>query len=108
MTEQPNLEYLKQFSGGDQAFEKKLFTVLKKEFPVEKETYFQNLKLNNFKLASENVHKIKHKISILGLEKSYQLATEHENNLRESNASLKDEFQTVLNVITDFLETLNY
>ena len=52
------------------------------------------------------MHKIKHKISILGLEKSYNFAVDHEDNLKEGIPSLKDGFNTILQNITEFLNKL--
>jgi hypothetical protein len=42
------------------------------------------------------VHKLKHKISILGLEKSYYIAEEYENNLNDSLIILQIEFEAIL------------
>lgn len=104
--EQPNLSYIESMSGGDKAFEKKLIDIIKNEFPEEKEVYYKNYKANNFKLAAENVHKLKHKISILGLEKSYEVAVAFENNLLEGNTNLNEGFESILNTITNYLQQL--
>ncbi|MBU3821269.1 Hpt domain-containing protein [Flavobacteriaceae bacterium XHP0103] len=106
MIEKPNLSYIHSLSGGDKTFEKKLITILKTEFPVEKKLYEKNIKSNNFIESAENVHKLKHKISILGLIKSYEIASEFENNLKESNISLKDDFDDIMQNITNYLNTL--
>ncbi|TXG35320.1 Hpt domain-containing protein [Seonamhaeicola maritimus] len=104
--EQPNLSYIHSMSGGDKLFEEKLINILKDEFPNERKIYYQNYKSNNFKLAAENVHKLKHKISILGLEKSYEIAVAFENNLLEGNTNLGQEFESILISITNYLEKL--
>ena len=65
----PSLIYINKLSNGDAVFSKKLITVMKAEFPIEKRLYNKNISLKRFKLAAENVHKIKHKISILSFEK---------------------------------------
>ena len=106
MIEQANLSYIHSLSGGDKTFEKKLIDIIKTEFPVERAIYEKNMKFHNFKEAAENVHKIKHKISILGLEKSYELATEYEKNLKESNHTLEDAFDVIMQNITAYLVTL--
>ena len=69
---------------------------------------FLILKFKNkkYKLAADNVHKLKHKISILGLEKSYEIAIAFENNLIEGDTSLYKEFETILNTITNYLQKL--
>jgi hypothetical protein len=106
MKETPNLNYLSQFSRGDKSFEEKMLTVIKSEFPEEKKIYYKNLEEKNYKLASDNVHKLKHKISILGLEKSHVIATNHENNLRDGNPELAADFDIIMQTITDYLDTL--
>ncbi|WP_396600819.1 Hpt domain-containing protein [Algibacter sp. R77976] len=104
--EQPNLSYINQLSGGDKAFEDKLIAIIQKEFPEEKAIYFKNIENNNFKEAAGNVHKLKHKISILGLEKSYEVAVNFEENLLEQSTTGKVEFENIMQIITDFLATL--
>ena len=104
--EKPNLSYIQSMSGGDEAFEKKLINIIKAEFPLEKEEYYNNYKANNFKLTADNVHKLKHKISILGLEKSYEVAVAFENNLLEGETTLNQEFESILINITNYLQQL--
>ena len=104
--EQPNLSYIHSMSGGDIAFEQKLIGIIKQEFPNEKKVYFNNISNKNYKLAAENVHKLKHKISILGLEKSYDISVAFENNLLEGNTALQNEFESILTIITNYLHKL--
>ncbi|WP_299105618.1 Hpt domain-containing protein [uncultured Winogradskyella sp.] len=104
--EQPNLSYINSMSGGDKAFEQKLIDIIKGEFPEEKSVYFENIEAKNYKLTAENVHKLKHKISILGLEKSYDVAVNYENNLIDGNTEGRIEFESILQIMMDFLETL--
>jgi HPt (histidine-containing phosphotransfer) domain-containing protein len=105
--EQPNLSYLNSLSGGDKEFEKKLIQIIKSEFPGELKTYKHNIEHKNYLKASENVHKLKHKISILGLEKSYEIASEFEISLKENeDDSLKEEFEKIMQIITDYLMNL--
>jgi hypothetical protein len=104
--EEPNQNYINNLSDGDEIFKQKLIAILKKEFPVEKQVYFDNYNNEKYNLAADNVHKLKHKISILGLEKSYELAVIYEENLLEGNTSREKEFKTVLKTITNYLERL--
>ena len=52
------------------------------------------------------MHKLKHKISILGLEKSYYIAEEFEENLKENSSHLQSDFESILKRMQDFLDTL--
>ena len=103
--EQPNLNYIKSMSGGDQAFEQKLLGIIKQEFPQEVEVYQMNMSLKEYGKAADNVHKLKHKISILGLQKSYAIAQDYEKNLLEGSTSLEADFSTIIHLIASFLET---
>ena len=104
--EQPNKSYIHSLSGGDIVFEQKLIDIIKNEFPTEKEVYFNNMAEKKYKPAADNVHKLKHKISILGLEKSYEIAVAFENNLLEGDTNLNTEFESILNTITNYLQQL--
>lgn len=102
--EKPNFSYINSLSGGDKEFEKQLLDVVKIEFPREKNLYSTMLSEKKLSEAGDVVHKIKHKISILGLEKSYDVANTFEDNLKDGNTALQDEFEGILNMITEFLE----
>tara|TARA_R100000789_G_scaffold83128_1_gene78614 strand:- start:247 stop:573 length:327 start_codon:yes stop_codon:yes gene_type:complete len=104
MVEKPNFEYIKKLSNGDREFEITLFEVLKKEFPEEVLAYKLNLKKANFKRAAENVHKLKNKISILGMEQAYLMSLDYENEIREGRISKKNKFHATLNEVADFIE----
>ncbi|WP_248722636.1 Hpt domain-containing protein [Seonamhaeicola sp. ML3] len=104
--EKPNLSYVETMSRGDESFVKKIIGVIKDEFSGEVEEYNSNYNSENFKLAAENVHKLKHKISILGLEKSYAVANDHENSLKEGKGNLHEDFLSILQIIKDFLGTI--
>ncbi|MBT8302995.1 MAG: Hpt domain-containing protein [Bacteroidia bacterium] len=106
MKESPNLEYIEELSGGDKAFKDKLISIIKKEFPQEELIYKTNLASKNYVQVAGNVHKIKHKISILGLVKSYELAEKYEHELLENKTDLKEEFESILAKIKLFLEQL--
>jgi HPt (histidine-containing phosphotransfer) domain-containing protein len=103
MEEQPNLNYIKEISGGDHDFEKKLIDVVKSEIFHEIEEYEENLNELRLTKAAENVHKLKHKISILGLEKGYQTAIEFENELKEGKISLRQQFNEILNCMVTYI-----
>lgn len=106
MNEQPNFSYINQLSGGDVAFESKLINIIKVELPKEVEQYLWHLHHNKYELAANDVHKLKHKISIFGLELSYKLASEYENELRAEDTSRKNEFLEVLNAMINFIEEI--
>ena len=55
-------------------------------------------------MTADNVHKLKHKISILGLDKSYEIASAFENDLLKGNKSLNQEFKSILINITNYLQ----
>ena len=105
--EQPNLKYIKELSEGDSAFETKLISVLKKELPEEFEEFSKNFEEKNFIKTAGNVHKLKHKISILGLTKGYEEAAKFENDLRDHQRIERyDSFVKIIKSMMDFLSPL--
>lgn len=104
--EQPNLHYINELSGDNQEFKAKLISILKEELPKEIQGYSKEIKNLSYYDASQSVHKLKHKISILGLEKSYYLAEEYEGNLINENAFLRLEFDTILKSMQEFVNSL--
>lgn len=105
--ETPNLEYIKSISGGDTAFEDKLITIIKTEFVTEKETYFRYLKLKDYEQMWKLVHKIKHKIGILNLKQSHGIAVQYEEDLKNKETDLEENFNQILESISVFLKTVN-
>ncbi len=104
--EQPNLNQINELAGDDIAFKAELLAVIQKEFPKEKQYYHNCVLAKNYEKTAEIVHKLKHKISILGLEKSYEIAVLYENSLREGANDFKKEFEKILLSIGEFLEVL--
>lgn len=104
--EKPNLSYINDIARGDENVKKVLINVIKNEFPEEKKDYYESLNEKNYKKIEENVHKLKHKISILGLENSYEVANQFEHNLREHKLEGVDDFEKILIVITTYLKTM--
>lgn len=104
--EQPNLTYVEQLARGDNAIRQTLIDVIKTEFPDEKQDYYDSLEKKDYKKIEENVHRIKHKISILGLEESYKLANTFEHNLREEKMDGVEDFEQILQIITAYLKTI--
>ncbi|MDT0643819.1 Hpt domain-containing protein [Zunongwangia sp. F363] len=104
MKEAPNLSYIHQLSDGNKDFEEKLLNVVRRELPEEIEVFKQNIRNKNYKEASANVHKLKHKISILGLEKTYHLAEDYESELREGENKRQAEFEEKLQMMLAFVQ----
>ncbi len=76
--EKPNIEYILKLARGNDAVKQKLIDTLKDE----------------------------HKIAILGLEKSYYLAEDHENELLNGKKKLQQEFEDTLTLIQNFVNSL--
>lgn len=106
MNEKPNLDYIEALAAGEQEFKEKFINILKEEFPEECVEYLKNIRNDLPMAASLNVHKLKHKLGILGLADSYVLAVEHEEALRNGNREHENAFLQVLNTIENFLKTI--
>ncbi len=61
--EKPNLSLIKEISGNDIEFENNILEIIKLEFPEEVNLFKTNFEQKNYIEASNNIHKIKHKIS---------------------------------------------
>lgn len=103
MNEEPNLLFIKQLSDGDAAFEEKLLGVIKKELPLEIETYLGCYNTKQWVKSASIVHKIKHKISILGLTQCHGFAESYENELLEEKGGKHEGFMKILELMITFL-----
>ena len=104
--EQPNIEYIIKLSGNEEIVKQKLINVLKYELPLEIEAYYVSIRLNKMKQTAFCVHKLKHKIGILGLEQSYYIGEEYENQLIKNEKKLQIEFEKILSLIQNFVNYL--
>jgi FKBP-type peptidyl-prolyl cis-trans isomerase (trigger factor) len=104
--ETPNLNYVNELSGQNGQFRIKIISIIKKELPFEVEMYDNYMQQFDFFNAAQSVHKLKHKISILGLEKSYYLAVDYEHNLKNDSIALKYDFEVILKTMLDFVVKL--
>lgn len=104
MKEIPNLEYVDQLSKTNLELRNRLISVLKTEFPQEVKIYETNMANHNFKEAAENVHKLKHKIALLGLEKGYDITRNFEEQLKKGRNESQADFEEILIRIKTFLD----
>lgn len=104
--EQPNNNYIDQLSGDNLVFKAKMIAILKGELPEEIAIYQNQMRLNDWAEAAQIVHKLKHKISILGLEKSYYIAEQFETQLKNNSTALQADFEAILNVMQQFVQEL--
>ena len=104
--EQPNLNYIEQLSGDDQAFKQRFLDILKGEFPEEQTEYLDSMKSGDAERTALIVHKLKHKFNILSLYKSYELAVDYEKALHAGDFSLHSKFTRVLDQIDSYLKTI--
>ncbi len=104
--EQPNIDYFEKLSNNNEHFKQKLIDIVKYEFPIEFSDYYNFITNDDFKKASEIVHKLKHKIGVLGMTDSLVVAQTYEHNLRESNTEKKVEFEAALETVKVFIDQL--
>lgn len=106
MIEQPNLKYVDDLAGDDAAFRAQFITILKEEFPKEKETYIDHVENKRTKETAEIVHKLKHKFNILGMEESYRLAVTYEKELLEGKITRDTKFKKILDTIAEYIKSV--
>lgn len=104
--EEANLNYINELSGDNPDFKAKIISIVKRELPEEISTYEKDMKSLDFFHAAQAVHKLKHKISILGLEKSYYIADEFESNLKNNTPELHVDFNIILKTMQEFVNRL--
>lgn len=104
--EEPNLSYIKNLSKGEISFEMEILNVLKEELQDDINSYYDYFDRKNLKQTKLFVHRIKHKMGILGLEKSYEITNRFEKSL--SNSDIKDQiyFESMLPIMINFLKTV--
>ncbi len=101
--EHPNLTYINQLSAGDQVFKERLIQIVKKELPEEIQWYRKTLESENLANIASCVHKLKHKISILGMRENYKLAEMYEENLKKGIRRGQQKFESILLLMTEFV-----
>ncbi|MBU3011552.1 Hpt domain-containing protein [Polaribacter vadi] len=101
--ELPNLSVIKEISGDDIEFQNSILGIIKEEFTEEVNLFKQNFKAKKYIETSNNVHKLKHKISLLGLKKGLKTATEYEIALKKDNIELHHNFLEILDKIHVYL-----
>ncbi|MCW5518596.1 Hpt domain-containing protein [Aureitalea sp. L0-47] len=84
-----------------------MIRIIKTELPKEIDTYESQLKEGDFLSAAQSVHKLKHKISILGMTWAYDLAVKYEEDLKKSQTRLEQSFKDVLQLMSRFVNELN-
>ncbi len=104
--EQPNNHYIDQLSGNNLEFRTKMIGILKAELPEEIAIYQNQMRQQDWTEAAQSVHKLKHKISILGLEKSYYIAEQFEIQLKNKSTVLQSDFENILKVMQQFVQEL--
>jgi hypothetical protein len=101
--ETPNLSFIKEIAGDDEIFQKRILEIIKKEFTEEVSLFKTNFSLKKYEDAANDVHKIKHKISLLALEQGSKKASEFEKELKEGIITLHPTFLEILNKIHVYL-----
>lgn len=102
----PNLHYIEDLAGGDLIFKDKLIAIIKAEFPEEKASYLDAFQSKNYKETAEMVHKLKNKISMLGMQNAYVLAQNYEEDLKLNLIDRQEDFLQVLDQMSQFINKL--
>ena len=99
----PNSSYIKNLSQGNIDFEKHLIEIIRGELANEIETYRSAIDSKDFETAASMVHKLKHKIGVVGLSDGYQLAIDYEENLKLGKKDLQSTFEKLLPIMLDYI-----
>ena len=104
MEEGPNLSYVMAIANNDAEFKKHFVHRLKEEFLWEVGMYLRHIKRNEPRSAAEIVTKLKYKIDMLDMKKSYYFTASFEENLRVGDDSEHEQFKNILQKIGVFLK----
>lgn len=99
----PNFNYLTQLANGDTEFFEELKEVMIGELSEERIEYNKMLACGNLKEAASAIHKIKHKVGILGMENGYKEFEAYEHALRGGQKIESPKIEKILNIIFIFL-----
>lgn len=102
----PNLTYIQKLADGSKIFENKMKTILKNEFPQEQQAFLKAYKNNEFIVAAEMVHKLKHKIGMLGMDEAYNFAIHFESELKNKKTTHFPKFISILETMETFINAL--
>lgn len=100
----PSLAYLHELAPNDEGFRKRLLHVLVTEFPAEFDSYRNAVEGQQWEKAVHFMHKLKHKIGILGMPELHALAEQHEDNLENGSSPLHGDVMEGLRIIDEFLK----
>lgn len=104
--EQPNIDYIEKVSYKSPEFKDKIIQIIKEELPIEINLYRQYISVQDYTLAANMVHKLKHKIGVFGFHKGYLLAQSFEDNLREGKVVNQSDFEKILMKMEDFVNKM--
>lgn len=104
--EEPNLDYINEMAETDDVLRAQFIAILKEELPKEIKTYHDHINSERYTHAACLVHKLKHKIIILGLNTDYELAESHELQLKNNDFSFKKDFSDILDKMLKFVVEL--
>jgi HPt (histidine-containing phosphotransfer) domain-containing protein len=103
---EPNPDYIDKLAGGDQGFRSELINIIKTELPQECDTYFSALEREDREGLVAIVHKLKHKVSLLGMTEGYALTASYEEALRLGSWTGREEFEQLLKRMITFIGSL--
>lgn len=105
--ERPGLAYVNQIAGErDFDFERKFLAILKAEFKAEMGEYLYHIRIDEPRAAAEIVHRMKYKLSVLGMEKGFAFAERHKEKLQLGDTSYDGDFKIILETISVFLRAI--
>jgi len=99
----PNLAFVQNLALTDADFQGRFIAKVKEEFSKYFSAYQNHIELEEPRAAAEAVHRLKYTFGFLGMQKSIEIATSHEERLHVGNIDLHQKFKRILTSIEDFL-----
>lgn len=105
--ELPNLDYLDQLAAENSSVRESILRVMIHEFEQDLQEYKKAKISGDWSTTSNCVLRLKHKIGILGMDYSYQIANRYEKELQRNSDRFAIEFEAVLDEIQKFITTIS-
>lgn len=102
--ETPSQKMIIELFGDSRKEQKKIMKQIILEFRLDFIEFKNFYDLRDYTEASEVVHRLNHKIGMLGLEKNYTLAQHFESELRQDNTIRYDNYMKILSTVSQYLD----
>ncbi|WP_088323375.1 hypothetical protein [Polaribacter tangerinus] len=104
--ETPNLEYIDKIANGSEILKAKIIKIVREELSLDSEKYYELKDTKDLKNFKVYIHRIKNKMTVLGLIESYKIASNYEKNIENVTDEEKKFFENTLAHMIEFIDNI--